>query len=219
MSGPTPRKGGFTLVELLVVIGIIAVLISMLLPALNTARAAAQQTVCLSNLRQFGNANAMYVNAWKVHLPHKLSSNYEWEVTGGSANPWFPWYNDPDLRKSMAWSFDAVPGSKWISVPQKWVCPAATAAQNDPTRGPYDLRLVYGFNIQVTTAGEWGVYNAATMAMQGLRPGEVKRSSEVIMVADAVSAAIAKRQSNDYKTEASTNNAVAYRHKNGANAL
>jgi prepilin-type N-terminal cleavage/methylation domain-containing protein/prepilin-type processing-associated H-X9-DG protein len=60
---------GFTLVELLVVIAVIAILASLLLPALNRAKLAAETTVCKGNLRQWGIALRMYVDDCKVY-PH-----------------------------------------------------------------------------------------------------------------------------------------------------
>ena len=67
-----PRRAfrpAFTLVELLVVIGIIALLIGILLPSLNRARAAAKQTVCASNMRQLGVGLTFFANDNNGELP------------------------------------------------------------------------------------------------------------------------------------------------------
>jgi len=73
MCRPDPRKSNtsraFTLVELLVVIGIIAILVGVLLPTLQKARSAAAGASCLSNMRQLGMALVMYQNEGKGYLP------------------------------------------------------------------------------------------------------------------------------------------------------
>ena len=78
-----PRRG-FTLVELLVVIGIIALLLSILLPALNKAREDAKRVRCLSNQRQLVMAWQMYASENKGKLVGSNTPAYP-------ANPWWYW--------------------------------------------------------------------------------------------------------------------------------
>lgn len=73
--GPTHRRTGFTIVEVMVVIGIIAILMSLLLVGVRTMSRAAIAHACLSNLRELSNAHTAYANIYKecfvdVGLPH-----------------------------------------------------------------------------------------------------------------------------------------------------
>jgi prepilin-type N-terminal cleavage/methylation domain-containing protein/prepilin-type processing-associated H-X9-DG protein len=72
------KRRAFTLIELLVVVAIIAVLISLLLPALNNARDMAKRALCMSNYRQIGLAMSMYSMNCNGFLPSNESNVRAW---------------------------------------------------------------------------------------------------------------------------------------------
>src|SRR4051812_29748002 len=104
-SKPCRRRSGFTLVELLVVIGIIALLISVLLPALNKARRAASAIACAANIRSIVQGMQMYAAQHRGYFPGSMTSGkFMFTANGGTDNA-VPTDNSycPDIVQHWDW--------------------------------------------------------------------------------------------------------------------
>jgi prepilin-type processing-associated H-X9-DG protein/prepilin-type N-terminal cleavage/methylation domain-containing protein len=168
------RRAGFTLVELLVVIGIIAVLISVLLPALTKARELAVSLKCKAQLREIGNAWVMYANAHKgVVVPATDGLFTQWWIGDNPETP------APAVERDWSRSF-LYPYLKSNEIRR---CPGyAQQYENDPTG--FD-QLGYGYNYEYLSPSSSPVGVTPTRA-RWTKITQIRNSANKVVMADAL---------------------------------
>jgi prepilin-type N-terminal cleavage/methylation domain-containing protein len=145
------QRRAFTLVELLVVIGIIAVLIGILLPALRRAKEAGSRTVCMNNHRTIMQALQLYAGDNKQVLPF---------------SSWLNLMNVPswvvDTSKGTSFAVDEAPGRNTVRTGTLWKYIRSTKVYHCPfdpednwkqPKGPYHILTSYSFNGSINGYG------------------------------------------------------------------
>ena len=150
MRLPTHRRAlacrGFTLVELLVVIGIIALLIAVLLPALQAARSQTRSVACMSNVRQLATAALMYVHDHKVYIgfpPARTTALYPYlkqTETNNDFSQRSVWIcpANPDITREASYGFNRNLNHQKITKVRRWsetiaVCDGGINDAGDPS--------------------------------------------------------------------------------------
>ncbi|MDB5329960.1 MAG: epsG 2 [Phycisphaerales bacterium] len=145
----------FTLVELLVVIGIIGVLLTILIPVVSRARESSKQTQCMSNLRQLGNAVLSYAISNEDHYPFAA-----WYV-GTQYNDWIAW-------EQPTRSLDQSALSKYMGSPVRaevFICPSDDVTNRVRTSGYGQYKYSYVMNYLLSEKNMHSVKSPAQKAI------------------------------------------------------
>jgi prepilin-type N-terminal cleavage/methylation domain-containing protein/prepilin-type processing-associated H-X9-DG protein len=194
---PRARRStsGFTLVELLVVVAIIALLLGILLPALGMARAATQSAMCMSNLRQLGIANLTYATEHRHLVPFSQFDPTITNMSGGKGvNVRWCWSDDTPGDPQTAFRNGLL--SPYLDDSTDIAgCPAFETPSNvvDFYRQyglAYPVAVDYGYNGLLLGEKHANFYSSDSSVegyrmWVGYRPEQIDRPSTTVMFGDA----------------------------------